>query len=289
MNKFNKHIIIVGSARSGTSWLCELLARPLRYRLLFEPEHEFNTQNGHLLCDRWIEDAQDAGKGHNYLKRVFLNRVNNNWIAQHSNRKWKRHLWPYVPKKFIIKFVRCNLAANYMNEAFQIPVIHIIRNPYDVIESQQRVRFPWLYDLSYFEKQEKLVALVQEKYKFDLTTINLLSNIEKLTLRWCLENIVALEIQKSKSTNYKVIKFEELRMDKQVYISICKEFNLQTVPDLDTVYERPSSKSHSRGLKGNKPKSTSLDQHELDSIKAILKAFSLDFQAIKGRGADVLN
>lgn len=280
-NKFNKHIIIVGSARSGTSWLCELLARPHRYRLLFEPEHEFNTKDGHLLCDRWIENASDAGKSHNYLKRIFLNRVNNNWIAQHSNRKWKRHLWPFVPKRFVIKFVRCNMAADYINKAFQIPVIHIIRNPYNVIESQQRVQFPWLYDLSRFEKQEKLVALVREKYKFDLTNVNLLSNIEKLALRWCMENIVALEIQKDRNINFKVIKFEELRNDKNLFKNICKEFNLKTLPNLESVYEQPSSKSHSRGLKGTKPKSTVLSQDELKSMGAIFNSFGLDFYPIK--------
>ncbi len=278
---FNKHVIIVGSARSGTSWLCELLAKPPRYRLLFEPEHEFNTENGHLLCDRWIEDSEDAGKGHNYLKRVFLNRVDNNWIAQNSNRKWKRHLWPFVPKKFIIKFVRCNLAANYMNNVFEIPVIHIIRNPYNVIESQHRVQFPWLYDLSRFEKDKKLGILVREKYNFQLTKTESLSNIEKLTLRWCIENIVVLENYNKRSSTYKVIKFEELRNDKEVYLNICKEFNLETLANLDAVYGRPSSKSHPRGLKGNGVKDTSLNESELESISAVLQSFGLDFYPIK--------
>ncbi len=281
MGRFNKHIIVVGSARSGTSWLCELLARPHRYRLLFEPEHEFNTQNGYLLCDHWIEDAIDAGKGHHYLKRVFLNRVNNNWIAQHSNRKWKRHLWPFVPKRFVIKFVRCNLAANYINKTFQIPVLHLIRNPYDVIESQQRVRFPWLYDLSRFRQQEKLRELVLEKYGFALDAIDQLSNTEKLALRWCLENVVSLNLNKMESLNYRVVKFEDLRGDKELYLKICNEFNLDTPSNLDVVYERPSSKSHPRGLKGEKVKISSLDKRDLENIGAILRKFGLDFYPIR--------
>lgn len=278
--KFNKHVIIVGSARSGTSWLCELLARPHRYRLLFEPEHEFNTKSGHQLCDRWIEDTKDAGKGHNYLKRVFLNRVNNDWIAQHSNRKWKRHLWPFVPKRFIIKFVRCNLAADYMNKAFRISVVHIVRNPYDVIESQERVKFPWLYDLSRFVNDEKLASFTKERYDFDLTKTNLLSNIEKLALRWCLENIVALEIQKNRNSDYRVIKFEELRNNKNVYLNLCKDLDLDTLPDIDTIYERPSSKSHPRGLKGTKIQKATLNESELGSISVILQTLGLDFYPI---------
>lgn len=281
MKKFNKHVIIVGSGRSGTSWLCELMAAPHRYRLLYEPEHETNTKNGHLLCDRFIEDTEDAGNAHKYLTKIFSNRIDCNWIAQNSNRKWKRHLWPFVPKRFIIKFVRCNLAANYMNKAFQIPVIHIIRNPYDVIESQQRVKFPWLFDLSHFEREDKLVKWVKEKYKFDLSEISQLSNVEKLALRWSIENIVALEIQKEKSPTYTVVKFEDLRNDKEIFNNICKEINFETTPNLDAAYEKPSSKAHARGLKGNKPKIEMLDGDELERITTILQIFNLNLYPLK--------
>jgi hypothetical protein len=36
MSHFNKHTIVVGSARSGTSWLSENMAKVLRYRMLFK-------------------------------------------------------------------------------------------------------------------------------------------------------------------------------------------------------------------------------------------------------------
>src|SRR5690606_27664684 len=159
VGKFNKHVIVVGSARSGTSWLSETLAQPFRYRMLFEPDQETRTKRGHLLCDTWLTSKADSSEAYTYLKTVFKNRVDCDWIAQNSNRKFKRHLWPFVPKKFIIKFVRCNLSAHYINAEFDIPLIHIIRNPYDTIRSQQQVKFPWLYDLSHFAKQEKLVKL----------------------------------------------------------------------------------------------------------------------------------
>lgn len=281
LSKFENHIIIVGSARSGTSWLCELLARPHRYRLLFEPEHEFNTKDGHLLCDRWIEDTVDAGESYTYLKRVFSNKVDNDWIAQHSNRKWKRHLWPFIPKKFVIKFVRCNLAASYINQDFNIPVIHIIRNPYDVIESQQRVKFPWLYDLSRFEKQDRLSDLVKRNYNFDFKEIKSFSEIEKLTFRWCLENVVALDLYRIKKDNFKLIKFEDLRSDQELFLKICKEFNLQPYFQLEAVYGAPSSKSHRQGLKGEGPKNCSLSDEEINSIGEVLRTFRQEFYPIK--------
>ena len=116
MSRYQKHIVILGSARSGTSWLSELMALQHRYRMLFEPEHEFNTENGKLICDRYLLKAHVSDAINDYLKRVFSNRVDSDWIAQLSNRKWKRHLWPFIPKKYVIKFVRCNLAAHYLSD-----------------------------------------------------------------------------------------------------------------------------------------------------------------------------
>lgn len=71
MKKFNKHIIVVGSARSGTSWISEVIARQHRYRMLFEPEHEFNTKRGTLLCDEWLKSKDESLEAYRYLIRVF--------------------------------------------------------------------------------------------------------------------------------------------------------------------------------------------------------------------------
>ena len=171
MKKYNKHLIIVGTGRSGTSWLSEIIATKPRYRMLFEPGHEKRTPNGILICDKLIRNKQEAGEEViAYLKRVFANKVDCDWIAQISDRRFKRHLWPIIPKKFIIKFVRCNLSAKFINEHFGIPLVHIIRHPYSVIYSQQRVNFPWLYDMTHFAKQENLIALVKEISGIDLRT-----------------------------------------------------------------------------------------------------------------------
>jgi len=101
MYRYKNHIVVLGSARSGTSWLSEIMSLQYRYRMLFEPEHEFNTENGKLICDRYITESSTSRDIRRYLKRVFANRVDCDWIAQLSNRKWKRHLWPFIPKKSV--------------------------------------------------------------------------------------------------------------------------------------------------------------------------------------------
>ena len=194
MSKFKKHIIITGSARSGTSWLCENMAQAFRYRLLFEPDHAINVPRAKVLGDTLFNVDTNNESANNYLNKVFKNRIESDWIGQSSNRKFKMHLWPFIPKKYIIKFVRSNLAAKYMNSKYGIPVIFIIRNPYDVIGSQNRVKFPWLYDLTKFKSQDDLVHLIK-----DISGLNIkkevFNAIEILTIRWCIENVIPLKHQ----------------------------------------------------------------------------------------------
>lgn len=274
MAKFNKHIILVGTARSGTSWLSETIAQQHRYRMLFEPEEETQTRRGYLICDQWIENAKDSPEAHHYLKQIFSNRVDCDWIAQNSNRSFKRHLWPFIPKKFVVKFVRTNLSAKYMNEAFQVPVIHILRNPYDVIQSQLMVNFPWLTDLSRFVSQPKLVALIQERFRIDITNTAQFSKIELLTIRWCIENVIPLEVFESYSKNAAVIKYEDLVRDINVFYDMCHKFNIDYVDGIEDIYKRPSSKTHSKSsIITQKQPNFNLTNENLQSIQDILNTF----------------
>lgn len=274
VSRFNKHVIVVGSARSGTSWLSETLAQPSRYRMLFEPEQETRTKKGYLLCDKWISSKANSIEAHKYLKNVFNNRVDCDWIAQNSNRKFKRHLWPFVPKKFIIKFVRCNLASHYMNSAFGIPVIHIIRNPYDIIRSQEQVKFPWLYDLSQFAEQDKLVTLIKDRFDFDIRAYKKLSTIEILSLRWCIENVIPLEVLEPFSEKHAVVRYEELSNDIELFYELCATFKLEPVSNLKQFYKQPSSKTHPKStlLKGNIEKEN-LNVDDIHHINKMLDVF----------------
>lgn len=274
MKPFNKHIAILGSARSGTSWFSEMIALQHRYRMLFEPEHEFNTKQGKLICDRFLTKDINSIAVNQYLNLVFSNKVDCDWIAQLSNRKYKRHLWPLIPKKYIIKFVRCNLSVNYLAKYFNIPVIFIIRNPYDVLASQQRVKFSWLYDLSWFESQDELCELIKTTYGYDLRKEKQLSDFEKLSLRWCIENSVPFL---NENSNFELLKYENVNGNIEVYLNLCKRYNLKPLTNIQDVFEKPSSKTHrnSEVVTGIKEKrKLSLEQYTI--LNNYLDIFEID-------------
>ncbi len=272
--RFNKHVVVVGSARSGTSWLSETLAQPFRYRMLFEPEQETRTKKGYLLCDKWLEEANDSIGAHKYLTQLLKNKVDCDWIAQNSNRKFKLHLWPFVPKKFIIKFVRFNLSALYMHKVFGVPVVHIIRNPYDVIRSQQQVKFPWLYDLSHFVKQDKLVNLILEVFNYDIREFHKLSDVEVLALRWCIENVIPNELNKDYSKEVEIVRYEDLIQNTDVFYKLCDTLKLEAVDNLEQYYKQPSSKTHPKSYTYNKDNNKSeFSEATLVEINKMLDVF----------------
>jgi len=276
-NKFNKQVIVIGSARSGTSWLSETLAQTHRYRMLFEPEQETRTKRGYLICDKFLTSKTDSGDAHKYLIKVFKNQVDCDWIAQNSNRKFKRHLWPYLPKKFIIKFVRCNLSAHYMNSEFGIPVIHIIRNPFDVIRSQQQVKFPWLYDLSHFAQQESLIQLIQGRFNYDITQYERLTDVERLALRWCIENVIPLEVMDPYPGKFSVMRYEDLSNSIELFYDLCLKFDLEPVPNLQYYFKQPSSKTHPKSALIKKViKKNELKADEIHQINRILDVFKTE-------------
>lgn len=282
MLSYSKHIIIVGSARSGTSWLAETIAKQHRYRLLFEPDHEFQTNKGILICDKWIDSKEASPEAYRYIKAILANRVDSDWIAQNSNRKLKRHLWPIIPLKYVIKFVRANLMASYLQKEFGVPVIHILRNPYDTIASQQRVKFPWLYNLGHFTQQQALVAFVEAQFDFNLKNTDAFDDIEKLTIRWCLENVLPIEIWKVENIDYRVVKQEDLRTNMDLFRQLCATFHLKPIDNLKQVYTSPSSKTHPKSDVISKQKATALFTiEEYKKINDILSIFQTKLYPLK--------
>ena len=268
----------MGSARSGTSWLSENMAKVFRYRMLFEPEHTERTKKGHLVADQMIteDNHKDYNKGLSYLEQVFKNRVDSDWIAQNSNRKYKMHLWPFIPKHFIIKFVRGNLMSVFLNQYYNIPVVHVLRHPLEVIKSQQRVKFPWLYDLSYFAKQEDLKQLLADKYKIHIEAFKVKSEVEILALRWCIENVVVLkDFKAGQSDSYHIIKHEDLRADVQLYKDLCATLGIETLATIDKEYKKPSSKAHPKSsVRGQRDDREFLNEEEKGLILGVLKQFN---------------
>jgi hypothetical protein len=138
-------VVIVGSPRSGTSWLMRLIARQPGYCAIFEPLHA-----------RWWPKARDAGFGNRPTtgddrKRAYLHRVFKGLEARQSMRRprWSRSvganpgrlLWGTVKRllavRLVVKFVSaCRLLPWMVEEFPDCRYVYLVRNPCAVVSSQ---------------------------------------------------------------------------------------------------------------------------------------------------------
>jgi hypothetical protein len=245
----SKPVLVFGSARSGTSWLSELMARPRGYRLLFEPEHETHVPQGHLLADIWMTQPGDVDPARRFLRRLLSNRVDNDWIAQCSYRKLKMHLWPFLVRQIVIKFVRCNLGMSILCKEFDVQAVYVRRNPYDTLFSQYRVRFPWLFDLSKFAANDILHMELQNRYGIDIRE-EAFSDWEKLAVRWSLENIFVEDYfgERLLHGNIRFVEYERLRGDVESCASLFNGLGLKISDNFEKLVVKPSSKTHPKSM-----------------------------------------
>lgn len=245
----SKPVLVFGSARSGTSWLSELMARPRGYRLLFEPEHETHVPQGHLLADIWMTQPGDVDPARRFLRRLLSNRVDNDLIAQCSYRKLKMHLWPFLVRQIVIKFVRCNLGMSILCKEFDVQAVYVRRNPYDTLFSQYRVRFPWLFDLSKFAANDILHMELQNRYGIDIRE-EAFSDWEKLAVRWSLENIFVEDYfgERLLHGNIRFVEYERLRGDVESCASLFNGLGLKISDNFEKLVVKPSSKTHPKSM-----------------------------------------
>lgn len=273
--KYKKHYVVGGSARSGTSWLAELIGLNFRYRLLFEPEHEFNTKNGYLLFDQLINEENVSVSQRKYFEQIFKNKVDCDWIAQLSNRRFKMHLWPLIPKKYVIKFVRCNLSLPYLSRSYGIPVFYIRRDPLEVIASQLRVGFPWLYDLKAFREQELLSALLKNHYGFIWEHAEAYNKTQVLALRWCIENQLLIDGHLGAS-NVVFLNHNVLRDDLAEFKALAKQHRFGLLNSIDELYFAPSSKTHPQSsVKTRQNHNSKLSSIGFREVGAIFEQFGV--------------
>lgn len=275
MKRRNKHIILLGSARSGTSWLCENLSRQPRYRLLFEPEHPNHVREGKFIADHSMSNLETKVVLR-FFEKLFANKIDNDWIAQHSYRKYKRHLWPFIPKFFVIKMIRVNLLVSFFLEHFNYPTIVLIRNPYSVIHSQNRVKFPWLYDLSAFAENDILYQYLLKSTSIDLRNDEF-EDFEKLVIRWGIENAL---YPIHDHPNLSIYKYEDLRNDYALIENLMLKANMNIPNNLRTFLREPSSKTHKNSDIFLGDTASGLDANEQTRIKEILSKFPVQHYSL---------
>jgi hypothetical protein len=209
-------IILVGSGRSGTTWIQNSLAKNTKHQPIFEPLNPnfieparkllaTTPMNEPLVYSPYLRADDDYPYWYEFLNNFLSGNIRNYWTDKQN--------FSLFPRGYIIKLIRANLMLGYLIKNFKPRLIYIMRHPCAVVSS--RLKLKWQVSLSGLYTQPKLL----EDY---LTPF--LSDIEKETnpigihaIWWAIENYVALkELQ---GNEYFFVHYEDVCLNPREWFS----------------------------------------------------------------------
>jgi hypothetical protein len=227
-----KSILVVGSARSGTTWLADLIASQFQSRIMFEPFNpilvpEYRDFN----YFQYMRPDDENETLYDYCHQIFSGNIRNVWIDREI-----RHVFP---KQRIIKCIRASLMLKWIDIQFpKVPKIFIIRHPCSVVQSRMRLAWATDGDIRYFLNQPKLIADFLDD-KLDVIT-NAKTNEEKHAIIWSITNLVP--IRQFQKEHLNVFRYENLVKNSEEEVP--RLFTILDIPYKNSVLEnlrQPSS------------------------------------------------
>ncbi|WKK67354.1 sulfotransferase domain-containing protein [Lutimonas zeaxanthinifaciens] len=245
-----KHVLIVGSNRSGTTWVGEMIRLSGKYNYIYEPfrgrdnlkvenpirhHFEYVTKENHPLFKNYLDVClskqplsltKQLKIGSSFFeKNVFLLK----WLFVSVKREF------YFNDRFIIKDPLALFSVNWINENYDTATIVISRHPAAYVASIKRLG--WRHNIGNILKQEEFVKkyllhLRDELKSFNQTPDNLL---QEATLRWKVYQSF-INTLKRESNNYYFIRHEDLSSN--VYNEYSKIYNYLGINMKQSVEEK---------------------------------------------------
>lgn len=181
-----RRVFVLGSPRSGTTWIASMLSRSRLHRLLFEPEIHETTS----ICDLELHAGSEVGEdARSDVEKVLRNRLVDLRSYRHGVTRFGYHRMNWVIRMLVVKSIRCNLAVDYLGSQSNSRCVFVLRDPWATIRSQARVEFGHLPELSQLLANPGVADFVGGRGYADRE----LSFAESLALRWVIENVYAIE------------------------------------------------------------------------------------------------
>ena len=266
-----EHIaIIVGSGRSGTTWVASTLATASACKVVFEPLNRRFVSCGDAFPHRpYLHRLDDANSWYRYMSAVFEGRLSGQWVDQ---------LTPslHTSSKLIVKEIRAGLMLEWLINRFNIKVLYIVRNPVFVVAS--RLRLGWMPHIDDCLKQESLMR--DHLWPFERLLRNSQGLVAQHTLMWCIENFFLRSF--AANQNIMLVRYEDLLQHNVSIKSILKFLNF-TVADNRHSSPRPTL-PHSVLYSGAAPdeieQSLGFSRDEARMISALIDAFGVDTRVV---------
>ena len=210
LRSINAHetILLAGGARSGTTWLGNIIAACRGFGLLFEPLHPQKVQEacelplqylhpeesypqdetfmkqilkGELNARIYLHPQRDHPQYEAFIRRALSGKVHNAWTDCHDHR--------FLIWRYLVKTIRANLMLAWIDRNFLCPIVFTIRHPCATVLSRRKL-WKAASSADMFLSQPALVENYLAPFEYIIRKIK--TPIQKYTLMWCVENLVPL-------------------------------------------------------------------------------------------------
>lgn len=203
-NRYKDVVWIIGSGRSGSTWVADMLNYKRSYRELLEPFRPKLIEEAKFLrLHEYVRPNEENQQLNTYCESVFSGKFLHKDADSAANK--------LLYKGLLVKDVFANLLAyNVYKRNPQIKMLLLLRHPFMVAQSKlKKKNWIWVTEPIEFLEQKKLVD--DYLYPF-LDIIKMISMrgdyIEKQILNWCIINYVPLKQFAASELN--VIFYEEM-------------------------------------------------------------------------------
>jgi hypothetical protein len=266
-----RSVLIAGMARSGTTWLADVVSSQGPNRILVEPFNPYPV--GPFKSPAYIPYRRPADSDtalHAFCAQLFSGQIRHPWIDQQGER--------LAPRYRVVKAVRANLMLKWLRLNFpQVKAVLLFRHPAAVVASWLRLGWSGEQDWNAFVSQ---AALRQDFLAPKWPVMEQCQTAEeRIAAIWCINHLVPL--RQLQSGDAPVVFYERLVAEPQTEIPHL--FGALGRPYDDSVFDALAelSATSRRGLASARPASElgrwrqSLSAEQLRRVGAVVQAFGL--------------
>ena len=181
----DKTLMLVGSGRSGSTWLGEILVEIFACRMIFEPLHRHRVPLARAVPWGYFAEPGDSDPDlAAVMGRIVSGRVRG-WATDIYNTR-------RFPRRRLVKDIRATNLLPWLHARFpEVPIVYLLRHP--VPAAWSATELGWDPSLGEFLGQRRLVDGPLAPWREVIAGHDAGGDIfESHVLRWCLENVVPI-------------------------------------------------------------------------------------------------
>lgn len=263
-------IFLAGTARSGTTWVSELINHRNQYRYIFEPFYARKIPRLAAFGGRrYLRPTDDDPELLALAEHVLSGRIRHPWTERFNHR--------LVADRRLIKDIRANLFLKWLHRHFPgMPIVLVLRHPFAVALSYEK--HGWRGSVESLLAQPALLEDHLQSYVEVIAEAR--DAFERAVCIWCVETLVPLKQFRPGELHITV--YEQLLHDPEVEVARLFAFLGMTYDETALrVVRRPSltSRRDSAIATGQDPAQSwkhRVTGERLERASEIVRRFGLD-------------